>query len=126
VLEVLPACEEYGLGVICYSPLAGAVQKAREGRRATTSNQQRFEENRNKLEEYEAFCRELGESPADLALAWLLSRPTVTAPIIGPRTIEQLDGALRTLDIDITDEISARIDEIFPGPGGPTPEAYAW
>jgi len=130
-LEVLPACEAYGLGVIPWSPLAGgllggALQKAAEGRRANPDVQQRIDENRPKLEAYENFCRELGESPADIALAWLLAQPAVTGPIIGPRTIEQLEGTMHALEIDMTPEILGRLDEIFPGPGGPAPEAYAW
>jgi NDP-hexose 2,3-enoyl reductase len=66
------------------------------------------------------------QQPADVALAWLLHQPAVTAPIIGPRTLEQLQGALRALDIELDDAALARLDEIFPGPGGPAPEAYAW
>jgi aryl-alcohol dehydrogenase-like predicted oxidoreductase len=130
-LEVLPACESYGLGVIPWSPLAsgilaGALKKAAEGRRAEPGVQARIDENRDKLERYEALCEELGEHPADVALAWLLSRPVVTAPIIGPRTIEQLDDSLRALEIELSSETLARLDEIFPGPGGPGPEAWAW
>ncbi len=81
---------------------------------------------RPKLEAYENLCAELGEKPADVALAWILKNPVVTAPIIGPRTIEQLDGSLRTLEINLSDEVMARLDEIFPGPGGEAPKAYAW
>ncbi len=130
-LEVLPACEHYGLGVIPWSPLAsgilaGALQKAAEGRRAQSGVQERIEANRGKLERYEALCKELGDHPADVALAWLLSRPVVTAPIIGPRTMEQLDGSLRALEIELSPETLTRLDEIFPGPGGPGPEAWAW
>ncbi|MGQ0668838.1 MAG: aldo/keto reductase [Actinomycetota bacterium] len=130
-LEVLPACEAYGLGVIPWSPLAGgllggALQKATEGRRAADDVQKEIEENRPKLEAYEKLCAELGEKPADVALAWLLTNPIVTAPIIGPRTIEQLDGCLRTLEISVDDDATSKLDAIFPGPGGPAPEAYAW
>jgi aryl-alcohol dehydrogenase-like predicted oxidoreductase len=130
-LEVLPACEAYGLGVIPWSPLAGgmlagALQKASEGRRANPHMQQRVEEHRAQLQGYEDLCRELGESPADVAIAWLLTRPAVTAPIIGPRTMEQLDGSLRALEIRLTPDQRNRIDQLFPGPGGPAPEAYAW
>ncbi len=130
-LEVLPACESYGLGVIPWSPLGGGLlggvlQKASEGRRSSPDMQQRIEDNRPKLEEYENYCREIGEKPADVALAWLLQKPVVTAPIIGPRTAEQLTGSLRALEIDMTPEIMQRLDAIFPGPGGPAPEAYAW
>ena len=96
-LEVLPACEAYGLGVVPWSPLGsgilgGALKKAAEGRRAEPGVQQRIEENREKLVKYEALCGELGEHPADVALAWLLANPVVTAPIVGPRTTDQLDG----------------------------------
>jgi aryl-alcohol dehydrogenase-like predicted oxidoreductase len=130
-LEVLPACEAFGLGVIPWSPLAGgllggALRKASEGRRASENFQQQVEQNRSKLEAYEGFCREIGHEPGAVALAWLLHNPVVTAPIIGPRTTEQLESGLRALDVALTPEQLKRLDEIFPGPGGPAPEAYAW
>ena len=130
-MEVLPACREYGLGVLPWSPLAGgllagALAKADAGRRGTDKLRESVEKNRAKLEAWEALCRELGEQPADVALAWLLAQPGVTAPIIGPRTVEQLDGALRALEIKLADPTLKRLDQIFPGPGGPAPEAYAW
>jgi aryl-alcohol dehydrogenase-like predicted oxidoreductase len=130
-LEVLPACRALGLGVIPWSPLAGgllggALQKAREGRRSSPEAQQRLEKNRTKVEAYEAFCAEIGQKPADVALAWLLRNPAVTCPIIGPRTAEQLDGSMRALEITLAPEHLTRLDEIFPGPGGEAPEAYAW
>ncbi|WP_437720929.1 aldo/keto reductase [Sorangium sp. So ce861] len=130
-LEVLPACRAFGLGVLPWSPLAGgllggALQKAREGRRASADAQARIEKSRAKLEAYEALCAELGEKPADVALAWLLKNPVVTSPIIGPRTAEQLDGSLRALEIQLTPEHLKRLDEVFPGPGGEAPEAFAW
>ncbi len=130
-LEVIPACRAFGLGVIQYSPLGGGLlggelQKASAGRRADEHTQQNIEKNRAKLEAYEGFCRELGEQPADVALAWLLSNPVVTAPIIGPRTIEQLTGSLRALEIALSDDQKQQLDQIWPGPGGEAPEAYAW
>ncbi|MGA9776539.1 MAG: aldo/keto reductase [Candidatus Dormiibacterota bacterium] len=130
-LEVLPACRDYGLGLIPWSPLAsgilgGALQKQREGRRANPSTQQRIDANRARLEAYEGFSRELGEGPADIALAWLLHQDGVTAPIIGPRTMEQLEGATRALEVKLGEAELKRLDEIFPGPGGAAPEAYAW
>jgi aryl-alcohol dehydrogenase-like predicted oxidoreductase len=130
-LEVLPACQAYGLGVIPWSPLAGgllggALRKAEAGRRASSSVQEAIEKNRTKLEAYEHFCTELGEEPAHVALAWLLANRVVTAPIIGPRTIEQLDATLRALEIPMSKETLEKLDEIFPGPGGAAPEAYAW
>ncbi len=88
--------------------------------------QEAIKKNRAKLEAYEDLCAQLGEEPAQVALAWLLSNPVVTAPIIGPRTTEQLDRTLRALEIPMSKEILEKLDEIFPGPGGPAPEAYAW
>jgi aryl-alcohol dehydrogenase-like predicted oxidoreductase len=130
-LEVLPACKAYGLGAIPWSPLGGgllggALQKIKEGRRARENAQKEIEANRPKLEAYEAFCKELGEKPADVALAWLLANPVVTAPIIGPRTIEQLTGSLRAFKVRLNKTALQKLDEIFPGPGGEAPEAYAW
>jgi len=130
-LEVLPACRAHGVGVIPWSPLAGgllggALQKAKEGRRASEQLQKSVERYRAQLETYEGLCRELGESPADVALAWLLANPAVSAPIIGPRTMEQLTGSLRALEITLSAEQLARLDRIWPGPGGEAPEAYAW
>jgi aryl-alcohol dehydrogenase-like predicted oxidoreductase len=130
-LEVVPACAAYGLGLIPWSPLGGGLlggvlDKPTEGRRAGMAQQ--VEANRPKLERWEALCKDLGEKPADVALAWLLQNPVVTAPIIGPRTIEQLDGSLRATEIKISPETNKQLDEIFPpvGKGGPAPEAYAW
>ena len=130
-LEVLPACQAYGLGVIPWSPLSGgmlggALKKASEGRRAAEHVQKRIEEHRPQLEQYEAFCAESGEEPAHVALAWLLHQPAVTAPIIGPRTMEQLTGSIRATEIKLDEASLKKLDEIWPGPGGPAPEAYAW
>jgi aryl-alcohol dehydrogenase-like predicted oxidoreductase len=130
-LEVIPACRAYGLGLIPWSPLAGGLlggvlEKAEKGRRASERLQQAVDKNRSKVEAYESLCRELGESPADVALAWMLQNDVVTAPIIGPRTMEQLTGSLRALELKLNPETIKRLDEIFPGPGGQAPEAYAW
>jgi len=130
-LEVVPVCQDYGLGLIPWSPLGGGLlggvlQKAKEGRRAEEGRQKEIEKLRPQLEKWEAFCAEIGEQPADVALAWLLKNPVVTAPIIGPRTIDQLTGSLRALEINLSDEQMKTLDEIWPGPGGTAPEAYAW
>jgi len=130
-LEVIPACRAYGLGLIPWSPLeegmlAGALEKAAEGRRAAESVQKAIEKHRSQLEAYEALCRDLGEKPAIVALAWLLHNPVVTAPIIGPRTMEQLEDGLRALELKLPEDVLKRLDEIWPGPGGEAPEAYAW
>ena len=130
-LEVIPAVREYGLGLIPWSPLGGgllggALKKVSEGRRSSERIQKAVEKHREQLEAYEALCDELGEEPANVALAWLLHNPTVTAPIIGPRTLEQLDGAMHTLEVELSEKTLDRLDEIWPGPGGEAPEAYAW
>jgi aryl-alcohol dehydrogenase-like predicted oxidoreductase len=88
--------------------------------------QQEVEKFRPRLEAYDRLCLELGERPADVALAWLLHQPAVTAPIIGPRTLEQLVGTMRVMELTLGAQTLKRLDEIFPGPGGPAPEAYAW
>ena len=130
-LEVLPACRDYGVGVIPWSPLlggllGGALRKAKEGRAVSENQRKRLEQYRPQVEEYEAFCEELGERPSDVGLAWLLHQPGVTAPITGPRTMEQFEQSLRALEVDLDDKALERLDQIWPGPGGPAPEAYAW
>ena len=130
-LEVIPACREYGLGLIPWSPLAGGLlggvlEKIDKGRRASDDMQKNIEENRDKLQAYEALCSEMGEMPADVALAWMLDNDVVTSPIIGPRTLDQLKGSLRALEIELSEDTMKKLDEIFPGPGGQAPEAYAW
>ena len=130
-LEVIPACQALGLGIIPWSPLGGgllggALRKATEGRRADENQQKNIEKNRAKLEAYEGFCAELGQHPANVALAWLLHNPAVTAPIIGPRTLDQLTDSLGALEVKLSAEALKKLDEIWPGPGGAAPEAYAW
>ena len=131
-LEVLPACADYGVGVIPWSPLGGGLlggvlaDRAAGGRRGGDGVQAQIEAQRTKLEAWEKLCAEIGAPPADVALAWLLHNPVVTAPIIGPRTVEQVDSALGAIDLQLDDDVLAELDRIFPGPGGPAPEAYAW
>jgi aryl-alcohol dehydrogenase-like predicted oxidoreductase len=143
--EVLPACRHYGLGVIPWSPLdggilGGALANFTEGRRAGEGAKKRIEQVRPQLEKWEGFCRERGEKPADVALAWLLHNPAVTAPIIGPRTMQQLTDSLRCLEIQLDENAMKTLDRIFPGTAGPkeegqgtadwkkyeAPLAYAW
>lgn len=130
-LEVIPACRHYGMGLIPWSPLAGglvagALEKRDVGRRGNESFQQSVENSRSQLEAYEALCKKVGAAPAEVALAWLLHNPAVTAPIIGPRTIEQLESAVKAADLNLDQEVLDTLDEIFPGPGGEAPKAYAW
>jgi aryl-alcohol dehydrogenase-like predicted oxidoreductase len=106
--------------------LGGALEKMQTGRRMGEGFEKEVAENRDKLEKYEALCRELGHPPGEVALAWLLHNPIVTAPIIGPRTMEQLESAVRATEIELDEETLKKLDEIFPGPGGEAPQAYAW
>jgi aryl-alcohol dehydrogenase-like predicted oxidoreductase len=130
-LEVLPAAEDHGLGVIPWSPLAsgllgGVVRKEREGSRRYGDNVKRtLETKRPQLEAYEDLCDEIGEEPGTVGLAWLLTRPAVTGPIVGPRTPEHLDSAVHAVDVTLDDKVLTRLDEIFPG-HKTAPEDYAW
>jgi aryl-alcohol dehydrogenase-like predicted oxidoreductase len=128
-LEVVPACRDYGLGIVSWSPLSGGLlggvlESSAKSRRARIANQ--IEANREKLNAYESLCKKIGEKPADVALAWLLHNPVVSGPIIGPRTLDQLKGSLSALEIRLDEDLLRKLDEIWPGPGGEAPEAYAW
>jgi aryl-alcohol dehydrogenase-like predicted oxidoreductase len=130
-LEVIPACEAYGIGLIPWSPLgrgllAGVLRSDNIGRRADADLKQEVVKSRLKLEAYEGLCSRIGERPADVALAWLLHQRAVNSPIIGPRTMEQLEGAMRALSLSLGSDILKQLDELFPGPGGTAPESYAW
>jgi len=130
-LEVLPCCRELGLGVIPYSPmggglLCGVLDNPTTGRRGRESLKQTIERHRSQLEAYEELCASIGHPPANVALAWVLSNADITAPIIGPRTVEQLADNLSVLELELDNEVLARLDEIWTGPGGEAPEAYAW
>lgn len=130
-LEVLPAAQEYGLGVIPWSPLqggllGGVLAKEKEGiRRREGRAKDSLKKHRKQIKAYEELCESLGEHPANVGLAWLLHQPAVTAPIIGPRTMEQLDGAERAVKLALDDDTLEKLDEIFPG-YKTSPEHYAW
>ena len=130
-LEVIPACREYGLGLIPYSPvggglLAGSLRKTEEGRRGAERMVEQVAHHRPALERYEKLCADLGSDPAHIALAWMLRNPVVAAPITGPRIMAQLESSAAALEVTLCDESAAQLDEIWPGPGGEAPEAYAW
>lgn len=131
-LEVLPAAKHYGLGVIPWSPLAGGLlggvlQKGKTAVRGVDDYRQGLlAKNRDKIKAFEAFSKDLGHHPANVGLAWLLAQDGVTGPIIGPRTVDQLEGSLDALKVRFKKAELAKLDEIFPGPGGTAPEAYAW
>ena len=129
-LEVLPAAESLGIGILVYSPLGsglltGKALNPAEGTRAA-GRREYVEQNRPRFEAFEALCRDLGFDAAAVAQAWLLTNPSVTGVILGPRTEEQLRSSLGCIELSLDREVIAKLDEIFPGPGGPAPEAYAW
>jgi NDP-hexose 2,3-enoyl reductase len=139
--ELLPAAQEYGLGVLAWSPLnrgmlGGILERERQGTLPanfdgtsatgpTRGNAAWLEEWRARLEQYEALCAELGAAPAQVALAWLLSRPGVTCSIVGPVSVDQLDEAVSSLEVRLEEKVLARLDEVFPG-YRTAPEDYAW
>ncbi|PKV86394.1 aldo/keto reductase [Streptomyces sp. TLI_146] len=134
-MEVIPAAQEYGVGIIPWSPLyggllGGALRKEREGggSRSTGGRAADLLKDpavRAKVQAYEDLLAERGLEPGEVGLAWLLTRPGVTGPIVGPRTADQLESALRAVALKLDDELLASLEEIFPGPG-PSPEAFAW
>jgi aryl-alcohol dehydrogenase-like predicted oxidoreductase len=142
-LEVLPAALAEGLGVIPWSPLAagllgGHALDGKGGERSSSAAKTLSDSARSALERFHQLAAEAGESPANLALAWTLANPAVTAPIIGPRTVEQLTESLRVPEIELSTDLLAALDEVFPGPGTPgtgadpasqtatAPWAYSW
>jgi aryl-alcohol dehydrogenase-like predicted oxidoreductase len=132
-MEVIPAAQDYGLGVIPWSPLHGGLlggiikKEVQGGRRATGRAADTLKDPaaRTQIQAYEDLVDKHGLEPGEVALAWLLTRPGVTGPIVGPRTAEQLESAIRASELELTEELLAGLDEIFPGPG-PSPEAFAW
>jgi len=143
-MEVLPAARAYGVGVIPWSPLdggllGGVLSGEKGARRDSEGIRKRIDQRRDQLQKWEDFCKQLGEKPADVALAWMLHVPGITAPIVGPRTIDQLHGNLRALEIKLDSDAMVRLDAIWPPTGQPetqqpskspyrleSPEAYAW
>jgi aryl-alcohol dehydrogenase-like predicted oxidoreductase len=134
-MEVIPAAQGYGLGVIPWSPLhggllGGAIRKEREGGGARSASGRAADalanaSSREQIQAYEDLLAKHGLEPGEAALAWLLTRPGVTGPIVGPRTADQLASAVRAVDLELSQEVLDGLDEIFPGPG-PSPEAFAW
>jgi NDP-hexose 2,3-enoyl reductase len=133
-LEVIPAARAYGIGVLVWSPLhggllAGVLRKLRDGT-AVKSAQGRaavaLETHRDAIADYEHFCDEAGREPARVGLAWVASRPGVTAIVTGPRTVDQLDGAIAALHAPLTNDELTRLNELFPpiGRGGHAPDAW--
>ena len=128
--EVIPACQYYGLGIIPWSPLeggllGGVIKGSGKKRRSSDEVKNKLKKNYSQIEKWEKFCKEIGEKPADVALAWLINQTAVTAPIIGPRTLEQVKKTIRAVEINLDENMLQKIDEIFP-PAGIAPQYYSW
>jgi aryl-alcohol dehydrogenase-like predicted oxidoreductase len=138
--DVLPTCRRYGIGVISWSPLAGGWLSGKFRKQAEAPRSHRAERmparydvstpvNQRKLEAADALARladEAGMSLVEMAIAFVINHPAVTAAIIGPRTMEHLDGQLNALDVELTDELLDKIDEIVPPGVHVNPDDVAW
>ena len=135
-LEVIPACRDLGISLLPWSPLASGVLagisgKEKKGRKSGNfikvkifDTKKLYQEKIKQIEKYHYLCDELGEEPANIALAWLINNPVVAAPVIGPRTLEHLENSVKALDVKISQDVSDKLDKIWPGMGGEAPEAY--
>ncbi len=125
--DVLPVCEQYDIGVIPWSPLAGGWLSGRFGTGKDNSSRRserlpgRYDlsrpANQRKLDAVDrlaALADEAGLSLIDLALAFVLRHPAVSSAIVGPRTMEHLEGQLGAPDVQLADDLLDRIDEIVP------------
>ena len=124
-VEILPMAEAENLAVFPYSPLGGGLltgkyagEELPAGGRLVESEmyQIRYRDTYDTAERFAAFARERGWQPAALAVAWVGSHPGVTAPLIGARNLEQLEGSLAALEIDMTPELRAEISALSPEP----------
>lgn len=128
--EMIPACNYYGVAIIPWSPLeggllGGVLKKVSDGRRGKVEIINKLKNNLEKIRKWEKFCDKFGEEPANTAIAWLLNQPGITSPIIGPRSLKQLETSIKSLDINFDTESLLKLDEIFP-PAGKSPQYYAW
>jgi aryl-alcohol dehydrogenase-like predicted oxidoreductase len=125
--ELIPMAQTFGFGLIPWSPLAGGFLTGKYRRGQTGSEGGRFSDGSHGrshmlsndrafdvIEALEKLAAEKGCSASQLALAWCIHQPGITSPIIGPRTMEQLEDNLQAMEVTITDEERKRIDEIIP------------
>jgi aryl-alcohol dehydrogenase-like predicted oxidoreductase len=139
--DVLPVCEQYGMGVIPWSPLAGGWLSGRYGRDGDSPGSSRrarmiperydmsIPANEHKLEAAQSLgelAEEAGMTLIEMALAFVTNHPAVTAAIIGPRTIEQLESQLPALEVSLSEELLDRIDEIVPPGLNVNPSDRGW
>jgi len=138
-LDVLPAAREFGIGVIPYMPMAGGLLTGKlrslDGTRTHEVEKEygiSLGEHNAQLMGFSKLCQELGEKEHIVAIAWTLAHPAVTSPIVGIRTVAQLDGIERAADLKLSPEVLAKLDELFdinhgrPLQHGEAPEAFSW
>ena len=138
-LEVLPAAQEFGIGILAYMPLAGGMLAGKtqsvEGSRTRSVESEygiQSGQGNQQFIEFSKICREIGEKEHIVAIAWTLMRPAVHSAIVGIRTVEHLEGIERAAELDLSPEVMRRLDDIFninhgrPLRSGPAPEAYSW
>lgn len=129
-LELIPASQELGLGFMCWGPLQGGMlsgsllKDVADGQRSGKYAGRLSEEQWKQLTDYHALCQAFGQPEAVVSMAWLLSRPGVTSPLLGPRTAEQLESLVKALEWKLPEELDRELDKLFPGHGGPAPKAY--
>jgi aryl-alcohol dehydrogenase-like predicted oxidoreductase len=138
--DVLPVCERYGMGVIPWSPLAGGwlsgryridrdLPESTRAQRLPHRYDMSLPENRRKLEAADALARlaeEAGMTLVEMALAFVIAHPAITAAIIGPRTMEHLEGQLGGAEVALSDNLLNRIDEIVPPGQNLNPADAGW
>jgi aryl-alcohol dehydrogenase-like predicted oxidoreductase len=124
-VEILPMAAAENLAVFPYSPLGGGLltgkyageDRPADGRLVQSEMYRiRYRDTYDTAERFAEFAREHGWEPAALAVAWVAGHPAVTAPLIGARNLEQLEGSLAALDIDMTPELRAEISALSPEP----------
>ena len=138
-LEVLPAALDLGIGVIPYMPLAGGLLSGKRNPDPASRTQDVSREygvslgqQNEQLAEFSRLCHELGETETVVALAWTLANPAITSPIVGVRTVAQLEGLDRASELELPANFVAKLNAVFditrgrPLRPGPAPEAYAW
>lgn len=126
-VEVLPLCQEHGIGVVSYSPLARGILTGKytkfgeypEGTRASRNdkrmNQAELRESSIEIsQQLVAHCEKKGCAPSNFALGWVLANPILTSVIIGPRTMQQFDDNMGCLEVTITDDDEAFVDSLVP------------
>ena len=138
--DVLPTCRRYGMGVIPWSPLAGGWLSGRYRNGQEPPQSTRAERlprrydlslpgNQRKLEATEQLAQlaeDSGHTLIELAIAFVIRHPAVTAAIIGPRTMEQLESQLTAADVQLSDEVLDRIDDIVPPGTNVNPDDGGW